>query len=175
MIVPPRRYTLSRRKIVSLSRLLRDVRKAQAQGECVVFTNGCFDLLHAGHVTLLERSRALGNLLVVAINSDRSVRFLKGKDRPIVSERDRAILLAGLACVDYVIVFDEPTPKQLINRLKPNILVKGGDWDIDHIVGRQTIERAGGRVVCIPLLKGHSTSRLIERIRQKSTSASFHT
>lgn len=129
-----------------------------------MFTNGCFDLVHAGHVTLLERARGLGDVLVVGLNSDRSVRALKGPGRPLVPERDRAVVLAALASVDYVTIFDEPTPQELIARLTPHVLVKGGDWRPGAIVGRDTVERHGGRVVRLPLLAGRSTSGLLRRL-----------
>lgn len=154
----------ARRKIASLPRLVRAVRHAKARGRRVVFTNGCFDLLHAGHVTLLEQAKRLGDLLIVAINSDRSIRALKGPSRPIVPERDRALLVAALQSVDHVTIFDAPTPQRWIARLRPDILVKGADWGRGTIVGRDVVERHGGRVVRLPLMKGRSTSRLIERI-----------
>ena len=140
------------------------VRQLKRQGRTVVFTNGCFDLLHAGHVTLLERARRLGDVLIVGINSDRSVRALKGPGRPIVAERDRALVLAALESVDYVTVFSEPTPLRLVSRLRPHILIKGADWPASQIVGREIVDRDGGRVIRIPLVKGYSTSRLIKRI-----------
>jgi len=152
-------------KIRSFNSLLRIVRQARASGRRIVFTNGCFDLLHAGHVALLEQARQRGDLLVVGLNSDRSVRRLKGPGRPIVRERDRALVLAGLASVSYVTLFNEATPERLIARLRPEVLVKGADWPSANIVGRDLVRRHGGRVVRIPLRKGYSTSRLIERIR----------
>ncbi len=153
------------RKILSIAALARAVRRAQARGKTVVFTNGCFDLLHAGHVTLLERAKRLGDLLVVAINSDRSVRALgKGPNRPITPQRDRARVLAALGCVDYVTIFDEPTPQHAIERLQPDVLVKGADWGPGAIVGSHAVLRHGGRVVRLPLLKGYSTTRIIKRI-----------
>ena len=157
----------TRRKITSWRALERVVRRATAQHRRVVFTNGCFDLLHAGHVTLLERARRLGEVLIVAINSDRSVRGLKGPGRPVVRQRDRARLLAALECVDYVTIFDQPTPLTLLQRLRPHVLVKGADWGRAAIVGRDLVHARGGRVVRIPLVKGRSTSRLLERIRRR--------
>lgn len=153
-------------KLKSLAALEPIVRDAKSHGRTVVLTNGCFDLLHAGHVILLERAKQLGDLLVVAINSDRSVRTLKGPRRPVVPARDRARLLAALACVDYVTIFEAPTPQRWIERLRPDILVKGADWGRGTIVGRGIVERHGGRIVRLPVVKGHSTSRLIERIRR---------
>lgn len=133
----------------------------------IVFTNGCFDLLHPGHVDLLARARALGGLLVVGLNSDASVRGLKGPARPVVPWRDRALVLAGLSSVDYVTGFDEPTPLRLIEAVLPDVLVKGGDWPVESIVGREAVERSGGRVESLPLLPGYSTSSLIQRIKAK--------
>ena len=154
-----------RNKIVSLATLSRVARRAKTRGKRVVFTNGCFDLLHAGHVTLLERARRQGNLLVVGLNSDRSVRALKGAGRPLVGQRDRARVLAALEAVDHVVIFHEPTPARLISRLLPDVLVKGADWGPGAIVGAETVRRAGGKVVRLPLVKGRSTSQLIARVR----------
>jgi D-beta-D-heptose 7-phosphate kinase/D-beta-D-heptose 1-phosphate adenosyltransferase len=132
-----------------------------------VFTNGCFDLLHPGHIRLLEQSRSLGDALLVGINSDASVRTLKGAERPIMPQAERAELLAALEAVDVVAVFDDLTPQSLIAAVLPAVLVKGGDWADDQIVGRAEVEAAGGRVVSIPLLPGYSTSGLVAQIRQK--------
>lgn len=160
-------------KILSAGALKRRVRSAQSRRKKVVFTNGCFDLLHAGHVKLLERCRSFGDLLIVGINSDSSIRRLKkGPGRPILHQKDRALLLAALGCVDYVVIFPEDTPRQLILKIRPDILVKGADWGARNIVGRDVVEKSGGRVVRIPLLKGYSTTNLIERIRKgKAASA----
>ena len=155
------------RKIRSAAALTRIVRRLSAQGRRVVFTNGCFDLLHAGHVKLLERAKRLGDVLIVGINSDRSVSGFKGPGRPIVPQADRAMVLAALASVDYVTVFNEPTPLRLIARLRPRVLVKGADWGTAEIVGREIVRRTGGRIVRIPLLAGHSTSDLIARLRSR--------
>lgn len=157
----------SHSKIVSLPALRRAARRARARGAKIVFTNGCFDLLHAGHVTLLERAKRHGDLLVVGLNSDRSVRALKGRGRPLVPQRDRAQLLAALASVDYVVIFDQPTPSRLITRLLPDVLIKGADWAAGAIVGAEAVRRAGGRVIRLPLVKGRSTSQLIARIRSR--------
>ena len=135
-------------------------------GETVVFTNSVFDLLHVGHLRYLQQARALGGALVVGINSDRSVGIVKGPGRPITPEDERAEILSALACVDAVVVFDEPTPHELIAALQPDILVKGADWAADAIVGRDVVEARGGRVVRIPIEAGHSTSALVERIRR---------
>jgi D-beta-D-heptose 7-phosphate kinase/D-beta-D-heptose 1-phosphate adenosyltransferase len=135
-------------------------------GRVIVFTNGVFDLLHPGHVRYLQQARDEGDALIVAVNSDRSVRAIKGANRPIVPERERAEVVAALACVDAVVVFDDETPQQSIDRLQPDVLVKGADWAADRIVGRETVEVRGGRVVRIPLAPGYSTSRIIERIKR---------
>ncbi len=159
----------SQRKIKSASALFRLVGRAQARGVSVVFTNGCFDLLHTGHVTLLERAKRHGDLLIVAVNSDRSVRALKGRGRPVQPQRERARLVAALGCVDYVTVFDQRTPQRLVERLHPQVLIKGADWASGAIVGREVVERGGGKVLRIPLVQGRSTSGLIERIRAGSS------
>jgi D-glycero-beta-D-manno-heptose 1-phosphate adenylyltransferase len=158
-------------KIVSQDELIRVAAREKRDGRCVVFTNGCFDLLHPGHVRCLADARALGDLLVVAVNSDRSVRGNKGPERPLVPEQDRAEVLAALASVDYVTIFDEPTPRELISRVLPSVLVKGADWALDQVAGREEVEGAGGRVVSIPLASGYSTTNLVQRIRNAGESA----
>jgi D-beta-D-heptose 7-phosphate kinase/D-beta-D-heptose 1-phosphate adenosyltransferase len=137
----------------------------RASGNCVVFTNGVFDLLHPGHVRYLRDARRHGDALIVAVNSDRSVRAVKGKGRPIVPEAERAEVVAALAPVDAVVLFDEDTPHQIISALQPDVLVKGEDWAADRIVGRDVVEARGGRVVRIPLAEGHSTSAIIGKIK----------
>ena len=132
----------------------------------IVFTNGCFDLLHPGHIQTLEKARSLGDLLVVGVNSDRSVRAIKGPSRPLVPESERAEILAALEAVDFVVLFDEDTPRELIARLHPDVLVKGADWGAEEIVGREQVEAGGGRVVSLPLEPGYSTSALLEKIRR---------
>jgi D-glycero-beta-D-manno-heptose 1-phosphate adenylyltransferase len=134
-------------------------------GRRVVFTNGVFDLLHPGHVRYLQQARALGDVLVIAINTDRSVRANKGPDRPITPEAERAEVLAALECVDGVTVFDEETPHEVISELQPDVLVKGADWAHDAIVGRDIVEARGGKVVRVAVEQGHSTSAIIARIR----------
>ncbi|GKS60314.1 glycerol-3-phosphate cytidylyltransferase [Nitrospira sp.] len=135
-----------------------------------MFTNGCFDLLHVGHVRYLQAARALGDLLVVGLNTDASIRRLsKGADRPIVPEHQRSEVLAALGCVDYVTLFDEPDPLELITALKPDVLVKGGDWKPDQIVGKDLIQARGGQVLALPLVPDISTSTLIDRIRSRSS------
>ncbi len=136
----------------------------------IVFTNGCFDLMHIGHTRYLQAAKALGDLLVVGVNSDASVRSLnKAPDRPIVPETQRAEVVAALGCVDYVVIFNEPDPLRLIAAVQPDVLVKGGDWAIEQIVGRELVERRGGLVTTIPLVPGQSTTAIIERIRSRST------
>jgi rfaE bifunctional protein nucleotidyltransferase chain/domain len=130
----------------------------------IVFTNGCFDILHPGHVDLLARARALGDALVLGLNTDASVRRLKGPTRPITKLEDRAYVLCALQSVDYVTAFDEDTPAALIEAVRPDVLVKGGDWPLERIVGRETVQAAGGEVLSLPLLPGYSTTVVIERI-----------
>jgi D-beta-D-heptose 7-phosphate kinase/D-beta-D-heptose 1-phosphate adenosyltransferase len=159
-------------KIISQDELIQVTTREKRAGRRVVFTNGCFDLLHPGHVRCLAEARALGDVLVVAVNSDRSVRGNKGPERPLVSEQDRAEVLAALASVDYVTIFDEPTPRELISRLLPSILVKGADWSPDQVAGREDVEAAGGRVVSIPLAPGYSTTSIVQRIRNAGAGVS---
>ena len=139
--------------------------REKRNGRRVVFTNGCFDLLHPGHLETLEKARALGDLLVVGVNSDRSVREMKGAGRPIVPEQERAEVLAALECVDAVVIFDEPTPRETVLALLPDVLVKGGDWASDRIIGREEVEAAGGRVVSVPVVAGYSTSAMVRKIQ----------
>ena len=135
-------------------------------GRRVVFTNGVFDLIHPGHVRYLRDARTLGDALIVAVNSDRSVRANKGPDRPITPERERAEVLAALEVVDAVVIFDEETPHEIVGRIQPDVLVKGSDWGPDNIVGRDIVEARGGRVVRVDLAPGHSTTELIRRVRR---------
>ena len=158
---------MSVKKILSRAELIIRRREWKDNGRRVVFTNGCFDLLHPGHIRLLEQARALGDVLVVGLNSDASVRRLKGDGRPLVAEGERAEVLAALAAVDAVTIFAEATPRELIAALLPDVLVKGGDWGPDQIVGREEVEAAGGRVVVVPYLEGFSTSALIAKIAGK--------
>jgi D-beta-D-heptose 7-phosphate kinase/D-beta-D-heptose 1-phosphate adenosyltransferase len=139
-----------------------------ARGGKVVFTNGVFDLLHPGHIRYLQDARRLGDALIVGINSDRSVRANKGPERPITPEGERAEVLAALECVDAVAIFDEETPAEIVRRLQPDVLVKGADWAADNIVGRDTVEGRGGRVVRMELSKGYSTTELIRKVRATS-------
>lgn len=149
-------------KILSLEGAYEVADELKRQGKRVVFTNGCFDLLHPGHTRYLAEARQLGDALIVAVNSDRSVRALKGPGRPIQPQEERAEILAALAAVDYVTLFDDLTPQAVIARLLPQVLVKGGDWGVNEIVGRAEVEAAGGRVVSIPVVPGYSTSAIIE-------------
>lgn len=151
-------------KILSLDQLLTERERLRQAGSRVVFTNGCFDLIHPGHVNYLQEARRLGDALIVALNSDSSVRELKGERRPILNQDERAVVMAALGCVDYVTIFDEPTPREIITALLPDVLVKGGDWSVDEIVGREEVEAAGGRVSSLPFIEGCSTSDVIERI-----------
>lgn len=157
-------------KVFSRDTLSSALRERRAAGATIVFTNGCFDLLHVGHTRYLQAARQLGDLLVVGVNSDASVRSLgKGEGRPVVPAAQRAEVLAGLACVDYVVLFDEPDPGALIAELEPDVLVKGGDWRPDQIVGREVVEARGGRVRTIPLVPGVSTTGLIRKLRGNSS------
>jgi D-beta-D-heptose 7-phosphate kinase/D-beta-D-heptose 1-phosphate adenosyltransferase len=148
--------------------LIAEVKRRRQAGQSIVFTNGCFDLLHVGHLRLLREAASLGDFLVVGINSDASVRQLKGPARPINDQNDRAELLAGLECVDAVTVFDAPTPLDLIEAIRPDVLVKGGDYRPEDVVGRDAVEAAGGRLVLVPLVEGHSSSRLIRTAAERS-------
>jgi rfaE bifunctional protein nucleotidyltransferase chain/domain len=148
-----------------LAELLNERRAWKEAGRTVVFTNGCFDLLHPGHLALLEGARAEGDVLVVAINSDRSLRQIKGPGRPLTPAAERAEILLALEPVDRVVVYDEPTPAEVIRALVPDVLVKGADWALADIVGRDVVEAAGGRVVRIQLRSGYSTTALVEHIQ----------
>jgi D-beta-D-heptose 7-phosphate kinase/D-beta-D-heptose 1-phosphate adenosyltransferase len=159
-----RKTPAARLKVKSLAAVVRTVRAAQRTGRRVVFTNGCFDLLHRGHVRYLERARSLGDLLVVAINSDRSVRQLKGPSRPVVPGAERAEVLAALQAVSLVLIFDDPTPAYVIEAVRPDILVKGGDWPVSRIVGAEFVLSRGGEVFSLPYIPGRSTTALIHRI-----------
>ena len=142
-------------------RIRQDLKK---EGQKVVFTNGVFDILHRGHVEYLEKAKSLGDVLMLGLNTDASVKKIKGSNRPVMGQDDRAIVLAGLSSVDYICLFEEETPENLIQELIPDILVKGGDYQIDDIVGRETVEANGGKVVTIDLVNGQSTTSLIEKM-----------
>ena len=156
---------MSGRVILERDELLRARRALRADGRRLVFTNGCFDLLHVGHVRYLAAARRLGDALLVAVNSDRSVRALKGEGRPVLGEAERAEMLAALSSVDLVTVFDEESPRRLIGEVLPDVLVKGGDYAVEEIHGREEVEAAGGRVLALPFVEGASTTGIIERVR----------
>ena len=156
-----------REKIKDQKDLQKIVKDLKSNGKRIVFTNGCFDILHLGHVRYLEKAKSLGDVLVVGVNSDSSVRKLKGSKRPILPEKERTEILSGLGCVDYITIFNEADPLKLINSLKPNLLVKGGDWTREQIVGREVVERSGGELVIIPFVKGASTSNVIDTILKR--------
>jgi D-beta-D-heptose 7-phosphate kinase/D-beta-D-heptose 1-phosphate adenosyltransferase len=157
-------------KVLTSTQLAPILAQARARKRLIVFTNGCFDLMHVGHTRYLQEARRLGDLLVVGVNSDTSVRSLnKASDRPIVSEAQRAEVVAALGCVDYVVIFTEPDPLNLITALQPDVLVKGGDWPVERIVGREIVEARGGTVRTIPLVHGVSTTGLIQRIRAQTS------
>lgn len=154
-------------KILSMERMLAERERLRAAGKRLVFTNGVFDLLHVGHVRYLAEARALGDALVVAINSDRSVRELKGPERPVFDEGERAEILAALRDVDYVIVFDDLSPRGTIKSLLPDVLVKGGDYQLNEIHGREEVEAAGGKVISLPFVPGASTTSVLEKMKRK--------
>ena len=156
-------------KVKSVQAAVRAVRRAQAAGRNVVFTNGCFDLLHRGHIRYLEQARSLGDLLVVGLNSDASVRRLKGAGRPVVPADQRAEVLAALAAVDLVLIFGELDPGEVIRTLRPDVLVKGGDWPVDQIVGADLVRGTGGVVRSLPYVEGASTTALIRRLASASS------
>lgn len=153
--------------VASLESIARKVREIQASGKKVVFTNGCFDILHSGHIDLLHRARELGDVLVVAINTADSVRRMKGGSRPIIPEMERAELLSALEMVDFVCMFDEDTPLEAILKIRPDVLVKGADWGLAGIVGRSEVESWGGKVIALSLVEGQSTTGVIERVVER--------
>jgi D-beta-D-heptose 7-phosphate kinase/D-beta-D-heptose 1-phosphate adenosyltransferase len=159
-------------KVKNLDDLRRLVETLKAERKRIVFTNGCFDILHAGHTRYLSSARSLGDYLIVAVNSDRSVRAIKGRKRPVVSEKERAEVLAALGSVDAVVIFDEPDPLRVIATLVPHVLVKGGDWGEDEIVGADVVKEAGGEVHRIPYVVGFSSTEVIEKIKNLSKSTS---
>jgi rfaE bifunctional protein nucleotidyltransferase chain/domain len=153
-------------KIFSLEDLVRESNVWRATGKKLVFTNGCFDILHHGHLDLLARAADFGNILILGLNTDSSIQRLKGPDRPVTNEHDRAFQAASLLCVDAVCLFDEDTPEALIKLLRPDVLIKGGDYTIDTIVGAPFVQSYGGRVEVVPFVTGYSTTSLIERIKR---------
>ena len=155
---------MSLQKIKSLNEIIQARARLRDLGKKLVFTNGCFDILHVGHIRYLNQARSFGDVLVVGINSDRSVREIKGDSRPIIPESERAEVLAALSCVDFVFIFDDPTPKRVIDAIVPDVLVKGADWGISEIVGRDAVESAGGVVLNVPLVEGSSTTEIIQKV-----------
>ena len=154
------------KKILSWEALKNEVERRRGEGQKIAFTNGCFDILHVGHVRYLEEARKTGDFLILALNSDASVRAIKGEKRPLVPEQERAEVVASLVAVDYVTLFDETTPLKLIEYLRPNCLVKGGDWQEETVVGRDAVLSWGGRVVLVPVVEGASTTNIVEKILQ---------
>jgi D-beta-D-heptose 7-phosphate kinase/D-beta-D-heptose 1-phosphate adenosyltransferase len=158
---------MMKEKIKGREELHQIIQDLKTKGKRVVFTNGCFDLLHVGHIRYLEKARSLGDILIVGLNTDRSVQTIKGPHRPILPEGERAEVLSGLWCVDYITLFDEPTPLELIVSLRPDVLVKGGDWAKETTVGREAVEGSGGEVVILPFVQGASSSNIIETILRR--------
>lgn len=156
---------MTKKILIPLEKAFEVVDLLKRQGKRVVFTNGCFDLLHPGHTRYLAVARTLGDVLIVAVNSDRSVKALKGLDRPIFPQEERVEVLAGLEAVDYVTIFDDLSVRTVIGRLLPHVLVKGGDWGLDEIVGRDEVEAAGGKVIALPMSEGFSTSSIIQSVQ----------
>lgn len=165
MILP--RYFLGKKEIKSLKRLESIVSYLRAKKKKIAFTNGCFDIIHLGHIKYLASAKSLADILIVGANSDDSVRCLKGKSRPINSQKARVTALSALEPVDYAIIFNEPTPLKLIKKIKPDFLVKGGDWKLNQIVGRDFVKSYGGKVIRIPFMKGYSTTKLIEKLKNR--------
>lgn len=151
-------------RLISLKRLLTELKKERKKGRSVVFTNGCFDIVHAGHVRYLKKARSLGDILVVGLNSDSSVRHIKGEKRPIVPQRERAEVISALSCVDYVVLFNDATPLKLIKAILPDVLAKGADWAAKDIVGGDIVKANGGRIARVTLVKGRSTTNIIKKI-----------
>jgi len=154
-------------KFKSLAEIKKVSAKLRRDGKKVVFTNGCFDIIHYGHVKYLEKCKKLGDVLIVGLNSDSSVRKIKGKGRPVTGQKERAVILAAMEFVDYVVLFDESTPAGLIAKIGPRVLVKGGDWAKSEIVGGAFVKKTGGRVVTVPFIKGYSTTRILKRLGGK--------
>jgi rfaE bifunctional protein nucleotidyltransferase chain/domain len=165
---------LSHPSILTLDEAILQFGREKRNGRRVVFTNGCFDVLHPGHIKTLEQARSLGDALIVAINSDASVASLK-PGRPLIPENERAEILAALHCVDAVVIYNELTPREIVSALLPDVLVKGGDWADNKIIGREEVEAAGGRVVSIPVVPGYSTTEILRKIREGAPSAATDT
>ncbi|MHB1546326.1 MAG: D-glycero-beta-D-manno-heptose 1-phosphate adenylyltransferase [bacterium] len=153
-------------KIIDFGNIKKEISKLKNERKKIVFTNGCFDIIHAGHVSYLNEAKSLGDVLIVGINSDESVKRLKGQDRPIICEKDRAYVLANIKPVDFVVIFGEDTPYNLIKEINPDFLVKGGDYNGKDVVGRNIVEHSGGKVVLIDFVKGKSTSNIIEKVKR---------
>ena len=151
-------------KIKTLSELTRILKKLKNKRKAVVFTNGCFDILHVGHVSYLEKARSTGDILIVGLNSDSSIRKLKGEKRPLVSQKNRARVLSALTSVDFIVIFSSLTPFNLIKAIKPDVLVKGGDWKVKDVIGSDIVKSYGGKVKSLPYIKGFSTKSLIKKI-----------
>jgi rfaE bifunctional protein nucleotidyltransferase chain/domain len=154
-------------KIVGVDEITKISFELKSKGKKIVFTNGCFDILHRGHVEYLSKAKQLGDVLIVGLNSDSSVRMIKGDKRPIVPQEDRAFILSNLSFVDYVVIFDEPTPYELISKIVPDVLVKGSDWSQENVVGRDIVEANGGKVVLIEIVPGRSTTNVIKTIIER--------
>ena len=154
-------------KVMTQDELMPILDRLRKEGKKVVFTNGCFDILHVGHIRYLKEAKGYGDILIVAVNSDLSVKSIKGDKRPIVSQSERAEVVAALEMVDYVTMFDEDTPYNIIKKLQPDVLIKGGDWTVDKIVGRDIVEARGGKVIAIPVIEGASTTGIVERVLEK--------
>ena len=154
-------------KLKALEIIKNEILALQQQGKKIVFTNGCFDILHAGHVDIFQQARNLGDALVVAVNSDISIKKIKGEKRPVVPQAQRMQILAALEAIDYVVIFEEENPLKIIKELQPDILVKGGDWPVETIVGREIVEKKGGKVISVPLMKGISTTNIIEEVKKR--------
>jgi len=154
----------SRAKIKEEEELASIVSELRGKGKRVVFTNGCFDLIHPGHTTYLEAAREKGDYLIVAINSDKSVREIKGEKRPILTQNERAVVVSALSCVDFVVIFDDLDPERLIASILPNVLVKGADWPMEQIIGRESVTKNGGHVFRIPIVPNSSTTNIVEKI-----------
>lgn len=158
---------MTKNKVIKDISLLKEkLLEEKKKNKKIVFTNGCFDLIHKGHIILLKKAKSEGDLLVVAINSDDSIRKLKGENRPIFPEDERAEILAAFKMVDFVTIFNEENPHKIISELKPDVLVKGGDWTVETVIGRDIVEASGGRVVIVPQVKGYSTSKIIEKVKK---------
>ncbi len=151
-------------KLISLEQIKQIIPKLKALNKKIVFTNGCFDIIHAGHVSYLKKAKQLGDILIVGLNSDKSIRLIKGEKRPINNQDDRACVLSAFYFVDYIVVFDQDTPYELIKAIQPDILVKGADWQGKHIVGQDLVEKSNGKVVLIDYLKNKSTTAVIDKI-----------